>query len=226
MPVGAYGYDLDFVMCIDGTGSMAPYMSGVKNTIKLFLREVVNVFEEAGRPAKKVRVKGIVFRDFAVHGKKAVEQTKFFVFPEEADAFIAFLDGIEAKGESPLLGANGLEAIAFAIKSDWTAEAEYRRLFTCVFTDTYAYPLQKRANCSGYPEGMPADLGELGRWWHCGIESSKAYHPWKGLLYVFAPNTEPWTDLVPWDRYWHTPSIAGADLSEMDISLIFSEFFS
>ena len=215
-------YYLDFVFCVDATGSMASCLEGTKDFLKTFPEKILTKYECCDKTVDKMRIKVIVFRDFAINGAEALQETKFFEMPEEKEEYIAFLDGIVAKGESPLHGANALEAIACAIKSDWTtAKDAWRRHIVCVFTDTYAYPLQKRAKCPGYPEGMPADLAELGSWWEgTAMDFDGAFYKYGGRLIAFAPNAEPWVELTVWNRYWHTGSRAVEGLNEFDLTTV------
>ena len=213
-------YHTDFVLCVDATGSMASTLRGVTDLLKTFPEEILSAYEEVDRTIEKLRIKVIVFRDFAINGAEALVETKFFEMPEERDEYVAFLDGIEAKGESPLQGANALEAIARAIQSDWTTEGRFKRHAICVFTDTYAYPLQKRAKCPGYPEGMPADLGELGAFWEGMVDFDCSFRAQSGRLIVFAPGVEPWLEMQAWNRYWHAISREGEIVSEMDLCCV------
>ena len=108
---------IDCVFCIDGTGSMASCIEVVKSGIQEILKKTRATFEEYDYSDElaQLRAKIIVFRDFAAHGERAMEETRFFVIPDEADVFYAFLNGIETLEESPeCWGANALEAILLA----------------------------------------------------------------------------------------------------------------
>ena len=124
---------------------------------------------------------------------------------------------------------NALEAIALALKSDWTTGGSNRRHAILVFSDAPALPLGARAGSALYPSGMPASLAELGAWW-AGTDQSLGgtYQPQAGRLVAFVPNAEPWTDLQAWNRYWPAFSNAGAGLEEVDtqnaIDLLTSSF--
>ena len=213
-------YNLDYVFCIDGTKSMSSCIETVRDTVKMWIEQTRDTYEEIDKQISALRAKIIVFRDFAFHGDKAIEETPFFVFPEEKEALYAFLDSIETKGESPLHGSNALEAISLALKSDWTNAPDKRWHVIFVFSDKYAYPLSKRAKCANYPKDMPKDLAELGYWWEGAEDFGGTYQSKCGRMIVFAPNMEPWTEMQAWNRYWHIPSKAGVGLD--DIS--FGEF--
>ena len=200
---------IDYVFCIDGTGSMTSCIEAVKSGIQTILKETRAKFEEYDYSDEfaQLRAKIIVFRDFAVHGERAMEETRFFVIPDEAEAFDTFLNGIKTTGEAPLHGANALEAISLAIKSDWTPKGTGIRSRHCILvvTDTYPYPLQARAKCPGYPEGMPADLDEFKALFDGdGVETSFhcCYSEYRSLI-VCAPNGEPWTEMQAWNSCWH-----------------------
>ena len=60
---------------------------------------------------------------------------------------------------------DGLEAIAYAIKSDWTTEGTDQRRVIVVWTDAPTHPLGYGSDSPAYPLGMPAGLAELGQWW-------------------------------------------------------------
>lgn len=212
----ASDYYVDIVMCIDGTASMRPIIDEVKNNALSFYRKFVEAMSEVGKTAEKVRIKVIVFRDYGCD-EKPMEESEFFTIPDQEEAFNAFVHGIEAVGGGDL-PENALEAIALAIKSDWTTGGSKRRHAIMVFTDAEALPLGERASCPNYPAGMPADLAELGAWWE-GVDQSfpGTYQKKAGRLVVFAPNAYPWADIQAWNRYWPTYSQAGTGLSDLDI---------
>ena len=213
---GLGDYNVDIVMCIDGTASMRPIIDQVKENALSFYKKFVDAMEENDKKAEALRIKVIVFRDYGCDDQP-MEESEFFTLPDQADEFNAYVNGIEVKGGGDL-PENALEAIALALKSKWTTGGNKRRHAILVFTDAAALPLGERAACVGYPAGMPADLAELGAWWE-GTEQTldSTYQPNAGRLVAFAPNAYPWTDIQAWNRYWPAFSQAGNGLSDVDI---------
>ena len=213
---GLGDYNVDIVMCIDGTASMRPIIDQVKANALSFYKKFVDAMEENDKKAEALRIKVIVFRDYGCDDQP-MEESEFFTLPDQADEFNAYVNGIEVKGGGDL-PENALEAIALALKSKWTTGGNKRRHAIVVFTDAAALPLGERAACAGYPAGMPADLAELGAWWE-GTEQTldSTYQPNAGRLVAFAPNAYPWTDIQAWNRYWPAFSQAGNGLSDVDI---------
>ena len=211
-------YNVDIVMCIDGTASMRPIIDEVKANALSFYQKFVDAMEENEKKAEAVRVKVIVFRDYGCDSEP-MEESAFFALPEQAADFNAYVNGIEVKGGGDI-PENALEAIALALKSDWTTGGSKRRHVILVFTDAAAQPLGARASSPNYPAGMPADLAELGSWWE-GTEQSldSTYQPSAGRLVVFAPNAYPWTDIQAWNRYWPAFSKAGTGLADVDMQV-------
>lgn len=209
-------YCVDIVMCIDATGSMAPIINEVKGNALSFYQRFVDAMEESDKEVAELRIKVIVFRDYGCDDEPMVE-SQFFTLPDQNEDFRAFVSGIEAKGggDAP---ENALEAIALALKSDWTVSGSKRRHAILVFSDAPALTLGARAGAPSYPSGMPADLAQLGAWWEGTDQSlSGSYQPKAGRLVAFVPNAEPWTDLQAWNRYWPAFSTAGTGLSDVDI---------
>ena len=177
-------YNVDIVMCIDGTGSMGPIIGEVKENALSFYKKFVEAMDENEKKVEGLRVKVIVFRDYGCDSEP-MEESKFFVLPEEEADFNAFVAGIEAKGGGDL-PETGLEAIALALKSDWTTSGSKRRHAVLVFSDAEALPFDARKDCAGYPAGMPADLAQLGAWWEGTDQTmSSTYQPKAGRLVVF-----------------------------------------
>lgn len=213
---GMGDYNVDIVMCIDGTVSMRPIIDEVKENALSFYKKFVDAMEENDKKAEALRIKVIVFRDYGCD-EQPMEESQFFALPEQTEEFNAYVRGIEVKGGGDI-PENALEAIALALKSDWTTGGNKRRHAILVFSDAAALPLGERASSANYPAGMPKDLAELGAWWE-GTEQAldSTYQPKAGRLVVFAPNAYPWTDIQAWNRYWPSFSQAGKGLSDVDI---------
>ncbi|MBR5449047.1 MAG: VWA domain-containing protein [Clostridia bacterium] len=207
-------YNVDIVMCIDATGSMDAIIDEVKNNALTLYQRFV---EEMGKKSKSVaqlRIKVIAFRDFAVDSEPLVE-SEFFVLNEDggAEALYAFMDTIVASGGGDL-PENSLEALAVALKSDWVRTGSIRRHVVMMFTDAAAIPLGDKAGCPGYPEGMPADIAELRDWWEGQEMESRA----KRLL-LFAPDMDPWSNMIDWTNTFHQASAAGAGMEDTDMEI-------
>ena len=216
MPIGkgAIGqgmdYNVDIVMCIDATGSMASIINDVKRNALSLYQKFVDEMEAKGKSVQQLRIKVIAFRDYSVDSEAMVE-SKFFVLDEESREFHDFVNAIEASGggDDP---ESSLEALALAMKSDWVQTGSIRRHVIIMYTDAPALKLGEKSGEAGYPSGMPSDLAELREWWEGQRMEKRA----KRLL-VFAPDTEPWSDMVDWSNAFHTASKAGAGCDDTDI---------
>ena len=118
-------YNVDIVMCIDATGSMAPIINEVKNNAMTFHQKFSEAMEDADKWVDMLRVKVIVFKDY-ICDSEPMKESKFFELPAESAAFRDFVSNIQPTGggDTP---ENALEAIALAIKSDWSAKEKYKR---------------------------------------------------------------------------------------------------
>lgn len=211
-------YYVDIAICIDATGSMAPIIEEVKSNALSFYQRFLDGMAEADKDVAQVRVKVISFRDYGCDAEP-MKESDFFVLPEQNAEFEAFVNGIEATGggDGP---ENALEAIALALKSNWTTEGSKRRHAILVFSDAPALELGARADAASYPQGMPADLAQLGAWWESTDQTfTGTYQVKAGRLVAFVPNAEPWTSLTAWNRYWPAFSQAGTGLKDVDIQM-------
>ena len=148
--------------------------------------------------------------------------------PDENEDFHDYFEQIQAFG-----GGNGtsnaLEAIAVAMRSDWTTETLpgiKRRHVILVFTDASAAPLKDasrpwsskcaRVDNPIYPENMPANLEELGHMWEGelgGMPNKRSKR-----IVLFAPNVQPWNEIV-WNQSWQLYSKPDG-LADVDINIL------
>lgn len=211
-------YFVDIVMCIDATGSMGPIIGEVKNNAIEFYQKFVDKMETKGKEISQLRIKVIAFRDFK-SDEEPMKESEFFNLPEQNDEFKTFVEKIEAKGggDEP---ENALEAIALALKSDWTKAGAKRRHVVLVFSDASAHDLgaEGGADSPRYPSDMPKNLGQLRAWWEGNDQtfSSKLENEAKRLI-AFVPNASPWSDMENFSLFWPMYSTAGTGLSEETI---------
>lgn len=217
-------YNVDVCLCIDGTGSMSGIIDAVKAQAKNVYEMYSDAMTKTGRAVGGFRVRVIVFRDYGCDGNDAMVESEFFDLsdPLQQEAFENFVDGIEATGggDGP---ENALEAIALALRSNWTTTGgRFRRHATLLFTDAPALPLQEasRVTSSIYPEAMPMDLAELHDMFDRGDqEYAPAYSGKHGRLVIFAPEAagDTWSAIKTWERAWVVPTKPGGGCEEIEL---------
>ncbi|MDR3058149.1 MAG: VWA domain-containing protein [Prevotella sp.] len=211
-------YSVDIVMCIDSTGSMGSLINTVKSSALKFHDDLEKKLAEKDKNVDFLRVKIISFRDYYADGDNAMLVSPFFELPKDTGSFKSFIDPISANGggDDP---ENGLEALALAIKSDWTKTGDRRRQIIIIWTDQSAHKLEYLADSkpSNYPSDLPKNFDEITDWW----EGQSYMNSSAKRLILFAPDAYPWTDIAThWENAPQYPSKAGEGLSEVDYSTI------
>lgn len=230
-------YNVDIAMCIDATGSMDRLIDTVKSNALNFYADLTKAMAEKGKHIDALRVRIIAFRDYLADGEKAMLATDFYTLPQEAKEFERLLNSIEAGGggDDP---EDGLEALAYAIRSKWTTEGDKRRHVIVVWTDEGTHELgfgakpenrkayynvsraeaEKRA--AMYPKRMAADFDELTDWWGDEIQPGLMDNEAKRLI-LYAPEKKYWTTVAQsWEKVVPVPSQAGNGLKELEYNEI------
>ena len=228
----AFGYHVEIVIVMDATESMKPIMNEVKDNVLKFCRKFAETMDEKGKKLSVMHIKVITFRDFAYDGDKALEESRFFNLPDENEDFHDYFEQIQAFG-----GGNGtsnaLEALAVAMRSDWTTEkipGVRRRHIILLYTNSETVPLKdarvpegakiSRVDNPLYPENMPANLMELGDMWE-GMSQELGGMPdmRSRRMMLFVPNSQPWNEVV-WCQSCSWFSEAGIGITDDDIDMI------
>ena len=203
---GTVGYAVDMVFCIDGTWSHQESLNRIREIIPNILEDVAIGSQNQGRNLAQLRSRFIVFRDYIADGKNAMQVTDFFLLPQQEKDFLECLHSIEADGGGDP-AEDGLEALAFAIKSSWTTASPKRRHVIVLFTDEEAHPLGYGRNSRYYPKGMPRNLAELAAWWDNMGDAKR--------LILCTPDTQYWRSISDsWDMAFHV--LESAELFSMD----------
>lgn len=207
-------YNVDLVFVIDATGSMTDLIDIVKTNALNFYPDVQEVMQKKGKTIQSLRIKVIAFRDYLEDKEDAMLRTDFFQLPGDNDRFHEAVNSIEAfgGGDEP---EDGLEALAFAIRSKWNAEGMKRRQIIVVWSDASTHALGYGKSVPNYPKSMAADFSELTRWW--GDKQNEGYmnHNAKRLI-MFTPDVPGWSDITQtWDNVIHYMSEAGNGLEEV-----------
>lgn len=205
-------YNVDIVMCIDATGSMAPIINSVKEHALSFHEKFKAAMQKENKDVTQLRIKVIVFRDFEVDSEPLLE-SKFFVLDDEREEFAAFVNNItpEGGGDNP---ESGLEALAQAIKSDWVRTGAVRRHVIVLYSDTSAKELGSGSSSPAYPADMPKDFSELRDIWDGQMMEARA----KRML-LFTPDAMPWNDIQLWNNAFLFPMAERGGCSEADMEV-------
>ena len=213
-------WNVDIVMCIDGTGSMAPIIDKVKATALNFHKLIEDRMHEEGKPVVELRVKVIVFREYGYDAEPMMESGFFKLKGKDGDdeeKYKEYVNSIEAKGggDGP---HNALEAVALALKSDWTTGGTRQRHVIVMFTNAPALRLGER---SGTPEGLPKDIEELHDWWEIDNSFDGKYKPNAGRFVAFVPKAWPWSEEIfwKWSGYYPVFSAVGMEIEDIDMKL-------
>ena len=185
---------IDIVMCIDKTGSMRPFIDQLRCCAHQLLEQIFEDMENRGKTVGQLRVKVIAFGDYHWDEEPMIE-TPFFKIPEQEDDLQNFLDHLEVTGGGDR-AENALEALALALKSNWTTEGRKQRHVIFVCSDAEPHKLGLYADLEGYPKGMPADFEQLVSWWE-GTDPNftGTYKPDVGRLLAFVPQDSEWSRL-------------------------------
>lgn len=211
-------YTVDMVFCIDATGSMEEFGGGQKRIINMVKENALNFYSDLMRKMdqkhkriSQLRVRVVAFRDYVADGENAMLVTDFFQLPEQTAQFESCINSISAMGGGDI-PEDGLEALAYAMKSNWTTAGTDQRRVIVVWTDAGTHDLGYGSRTPYYPKGMPASLSELGDWWDEIPMKAKR-------LVLYAPDEPGWSHIsANWDNVVHYPSVAGNGLAECDYS--------
>ena len=158
-------YNVDLVFVIDSTGSMSNLIDQVKSNALNFYPDLIKVMEAKKKHINSLRIRVVAYRDYMADGADAMLTTDFFQLPDEAEDFRDTVNSIEAQGggDEP---EDGLEAVAFAMRSKWNNESgTKKRQIIVVWSDASTHDIGFAKSSEFYPREMAKDFSELTRWW-------------------------------------------------------------
>lgn len=207
-------YNVDMVFVIDATGSMDNIIDIVKQNALNFYTDVTDAMTRKRKVIDTLRIKVIAFRDYIADGANAMLSTDFFELPRDEAEFSNTVNAIEAEGggDDP---EDGLEAVAYAIRSPWNRDGIKRRQIIVVWSDAPTHALGSGAGNSGYPQKMAKDFDELTRWWGSRELPSDYIDNDAKRLVLFTPEADYWNMIVnTWNNVYHIPTLEGQGLRE------------
>ncbi len=200
-------YNVDMVFCIDATGSMRHVIDFVKKNALSLYEDIVSAMEKKHKVISQMRVRVIAFRDYVADGEEAMLSSEFFVLPDEAQQFYQCISGISAKGGGDI-PEDALEALGYAIRSDWTREGVKKRHIIVMWSDAPTHELGYGKVAPWYPEGMAKDFDELSLWWEDEQFGGNMDENAKRLL-LFAPDAPEWSRISrEWAQVIHVQTVS------------------
>lgn len=195
-------YEVDLVFCIDATMSMDPILDKVKENALNFYQDFRSIMDEKDKKVSQLRIRVVAFRDYYYDKDKAMMVTNFFTLPDMAEEFEACVKSIipDGGGDDP---EDGLEALAYAMKSDWSNGSVKKRHVIVVWSDEGTHELGFGKKAANYPKRMPKDFNELTEWWGSRRNPGLMDENAKRLL-IFAPDKPGWSTIRDnWNNVIH-----------------------
>ena len=200
-------YHVDMVFCIDATGSMRHVLDFVKQNALSLYQDVCGAMDKKHKVISQMRIRVIAFRDYVADGDDAMMASDFFILPAQAQQFYECVNGISAKGGGDI-PEDGMEALAYAIRSDWTREGVKKRHIIVVWSDAPTHELGHGKIAPWYPEGMAESVEELSMWWEDEQLGGSMDENAKRLL-IFAPDAPEWNRISSeWAQVIHVQTVS------------------
>ena len=200
-------YHVDMVFCIDATGSMRHVLDIVKQNALGLYRDVVDAMAKKRKVISQLRVRVIAFRDYIADGEGAMMSSDFFVLPGQAQLFYDCVNGVEARGGGDI-PEDGLEALGYAIRSDWTREGVKKRHIIVMWSDAPTHALGHGRMTPWYPQSMAQSFEELSLWWEDEQLGGGMDESAKRLL-LFAPDAPEWNRVSSeWSQVIHVQTVS------------------
>ena len=208
-------YNIDIVMCIDATGSMGRLINTVKKNALSFHSDLVSTLENSSKHVDHLRVRVIAFRDYVADKMDAMLVSSFFELPNQSSEFEQLVNSIEPFGGGDD-DEDGLEALAYAIKSDWTTAGTKKRHIIIVWSDDGTHQLGFGSSEPNYPKKMAKDFDTLTEWWGDSDQPGLMDNSAKRLI-IYAPDKNYWSTISDtWEQVLHFPSSAGTGLKDLE----------
>lgn len=183
-------YDVDICLVIDKTGSMLPILETVKQNALRLYDDIKQNMSAKGKIINTMRVRVLFFGDYVADGAEAFYGCDFLEMPEQALLLKQCVESARAYGggDDP---EDGLEALAFGIRSKWCSGNSKKRHIICLFTDDNAHDLGFGKAVAGYPQNAPKSYEELLCMWGTA-QFPGEMDPYAKRLLLFAPNKGYW----------------------------------
>lgn len=187
------GRNVDIVFCIDGTGSMAPFMKSVKERAASLGERLRRTAKAKGIEIDGVRVKFILFRDYA-SDNFPMQISSWYELGIDDKFYLEFVNALRPYGGGDL-PENGLEALWYAMRSDFL-QGDGNCQIILLISDADALAMEERCSHPNYPVdiGNYSDLISL---WNGALRLPDITLSQSGKrLILLAPPNSRYHDLI------------------------------
>ena len=215
-------YAVDIVFVIDVTMSMGALLDTVKKNVLHFYEDFSRKMKSKDKAVSSLRVRVVAFRDYYYDRENAMLMTDFFNLPEDAQKLESAVKSLQPDGggDDP---EDGLEALAYAMKSDWNRQSMKKRHVIVVWSDDGTHDLGFGSSVPNYPKGMPTDFNQLTEWWGTKNSANPVMDQNGKRLLLFTPDKDSWTKIRDnWGNVVQYISNAGDGLEEFTYEQILS----
>ena len=192
-------HSLDMVFCIDRA---CPYCSRfLEEHFRKFYRDITEDYAKKNGQLKYFRTRIVAFHSYA-YDDYPMLVTDFFNLPDDEDAIMKILSGINSCGVP--YPSDGLEGLAYAIKSDWASydDVTEKKQLIIVLTSNPTNHIGFLKSSPAYPKGMAEDFDALTAWWN----DSKIIDSTAKRLLLLSPDGKEWNKILSeWNNVVHYP---------------------
>ena len=212
-------FNVDIVFCIDASRGMDPILKTLQENISHFYKDIKYMLDYRWRVIYSLRARFVLFRDYLTCGREAMLITDFFDLPEQSALLDKCIHSVNAKGVTIHM-SDGLEALAYAIRSPWNYSLPKRRHIIVLLSDRGANELGYGKSAKNYPRGMAENFGELSEWWGSKNESGVMNDNAKRLI-MYTPDIEPWKSIYQkWNNVLYNECDRGEGCSEITYEML------
>lgn len=191
---------LDTVFCIDKTFNMFSQIDFIIDFVNAYYDMAKAEIQNSVTRLEQTRIKIITFGDYNKM-EQAVTDYGFFVMPEQSGELFDALNEISSDCIPLKNGyASGLEALSYAIDSDWVDLSNQNgRQEIVVFSSNKPLSIEESRNLDNYPDDLPKNLLELNNKWNTNPKLVKN----KKMLTLFCnleKDKNSWHPLTRWDK--------------------------
>lgn len=198
-------YDLVFVVDLAARG---PFLDILKSHAPTFDNDLRSALAAKHMEIETLRVRVVGFPDVSANDTTSISESPFFNLPDQSSDFAAAVNAMRpaADGDG---AASSLEALALAIRSEWTSAGTRGRQVIVACSDTAPYPLEQTVEGSrrNSQSALPTTFDELTADWEDQSYMSAA-DKW---IVLIAPDVSGWSDIsANWVGVIHFPLSDGS----------------